>query len=421
MPAAPAGPGAADVEARVVSDRVLPGRRRRPRGPGVAAAATTLAILAAAFAPATRAATPPPPPVRHVFVIALENKGYAATFSDPTADPYLGATLPAQGALLRQYYGTGHVSNDNYVAMVSGQAPNPQNQGDCQVFSDFVGPGVTVAPDQAVGTGCVYPASVHTVADQIVAGGLTWKGYMQDMGNVASRESAVCGHPTLNGQDQTQSAVAGDGYVARHDPFVYFHSIIDSAAYCDAHVVPLGSTTGTLPAGTPPGTTGLATDLRSEATTPNLAFITPNLCADGHDYPCTNQPSGTSALADIDAFLRTWVPLITGSPAFRNDGMLAIVFDESDGPQSDATSCCNEAPGPNSPSPGITGPGGGRTGAVLLSPFIAPGTVTDTGYNHYSLLASIESLFGLGRLGMAKTVPAVFGRDVFTAGPAGAR
>jgi hypothetical protein len=67
------------------------------------------------------------------------------------------------------------------------------------------------------------------------------------MGNDPAREAAVCGHPALNSQDQTQSAVPGYAYVTRHDPFVYFHSIIDNHPYCDAGVVPLGSTSGALP------------------------------------------------------------------------------------------------------------------------------------------------------------------------------
>src|SRR5579884_692097 len=363
--------------------------------------------LAVAPAPAASAR----PPVKHVFVLVLENEGYSATFGNPAADPYLARTLPSEGALLRDYYGTGHVSNDNYIAMVSGQAPNPQNQGDCPYFDDFVGTGPAAPPGQAVGTGCVYPASVPTIGNQLTSAHLSWKAYMQDMGNVPSREAAVCGHPTLNSQDKTETATAGDGYVSKHDPFVYFHSVIDQAAYCKAHVVPLSSTSGAMPASVPKGTTGLAAHLRSVKTTPNLSFITPNVCSDGHDYPCVNQPSGSSALADTDAFLRTWVPLITSSPAFRQDGMLAVIFDEAG--TSDASSCCGETPGPDSPLPGIVGPGGGRTGAVLISPFIKGGTVSTVGYNHYSLLASIETFFGLPKLGMAQTTPVVFGRDVF--------
>jgi hypothetical protein len=109
------------------------------------------------------------------------------------------------------------------------------------------------------------------------------------------------------------------------------------------------------------------------------------------------------------------VPKITSSPAFRKNGLLEITFDESDGAQSDSSSCCGETAGPDSPLPGITGPGGGRIGAVLISPFIKPGTVSTTPYNHYSSLATFESLFGLPRLADAASAPAVFGADVFTA------
>lgn len=62
-----------------------------------------------------------------------------------------------------------------------------------------------------------------------------------------------------------------------------------------------------------------------------------------------------------------------------------------------------------------TGSGGGLVGAVLLSPFIAPGTVSATPYDHYSSLASWETLLGVPRLADAATVPATFGADVFTA------
>lgn len=110
------------------------------------------------------------------------------------------------------------------------------------------------------------------------------------------------------------------------------------------------------------------------------------------------------------------MPKITSSPAFRQNGLLEITFDESEGPQSDSSACCGEAPGPNSPLPGITGPGGGRVGAVLLSPFIKPGTVSTTDYNHYSSLASWERVFGLQPLADAATVTSTFGSDVFTAG-----
>jgi phospholipase C len=332
--------------------------------------------------------------VGHVFVINLENKGFTTTFGPSSPAPYLSKTLVAEGNLLTQYYGTAHNSLPNYIAQISGQGPDTQTQSDCQFFTDFVRAG-TVAPQQAVGTGCVYPSSVRTLADQLTATGRSWKGYMEDMANSAT-EPATCRHPALNSMDDTQQAEVGDQYAARHDPFVYFHSIIDSPS-CGAHVVPLSR---------------LTKDLSAAASTPALSYITPNLCHDGHDSPCVDgQPGG---LVSADAFLRTWVPRILASPAFRRDGLLVITFDESDGPQQDASACCGEGPGPNSPAPGITGPGGGRVGAVVLGPSVQPGTRTSRTYNHYSLLGSIEDVFGLPHLGYAATVTHRFGSDVYT-------
>jgi phosphatidylinositol-3-phosphatase len=377
-------------------------------------ALTSIAAALALLIGAGSAQAFKPPKIHHVWVIVLENQGYAATFGNPAADPYLAQTLPAQGALLESYYATGHASNDNYVSLASGQPPNAQNQADCPKFDDFTG-AIMLSNGVEAGTGCVYPKEVASIGTQLSAHSLSWKAYEEDMGNEPNREAAACGHPAVGATDETQKAVPGDGYATRHDPFVYFHSVIDEVSYCDKHVVALGSPTGAMPAAALRGETGLATDLTTLSKTPRFSFITPNLCNDGHDYPCTNQPSGASALADIDTFLETWVPKITSSQAYRENGLLEIIFDEAANSETEA--CCEEMPGPGSPSPGITGPGGGRVGAVLLSPFIKPGTVTTTAYNHYSSLASWETLFGLPRLAYAASVPSVFGSDVYTAAP----
>jgi hypothetical protein len=183
------------------------------------------------------------------------------------------------------------------------------------------------------------------------------------------------------------------------------------------------------------------------ATTPNFTFITPNLCNDGHDSPCVDGAPG--GLVSADAFLQKWVPIIMASPAYQQDGLIIINFDESSYSSQaiDTTTtpptlnmifsgqtCCNQQPGPNVTFP-ITqsfpasvshypydinlvtqSHGGDRTGAVLLSPFIKPGTVSTTPYNHYSMLKSLEDIFQVGGyLGYAAQDGLVsFGTDIFT-------
>jgi hypothetical protein len=105
--------------------------------------------------------------------------------------------------------------------------------------------------------------------------------------------------------------------------------------------------------------------------------------------------------------------------------MLIITFDEAEvdvknrqvQPHgTDATSCCAEATGPNTQLPGLTGPGGGSVGAVILSRYVKPGSTNDTPYNHYSLLRSLEDLFGLDHLGYAgQSGLKAFGDDVYNA------
>lgn len=369
--------------------------------------------------------------IKHVFVITLENEDYGTTFGANSNAPYLANTLTSQGALVQQYYGTGHASLDNYISMISGQASTLATENDCATYQDFNLTGMT-SDGQAIGTGCIYPASVKTLPDQLTAAAYTWKAYEEDMGNDPTREAATCGHPTLNTIDLTQTAEApsaavplGDQYATRHNPFMYFHSIVDSGD-CGQHVVNLNN---------------LTNDLQSISTTANFIHITPNLCNDGHDggpgaSACVNgQPGG---LISANTFLEKWVPIITASPAFKQDGLLIINFDESavasvtkSATQQvvtfTGTSCCSQQPGPNLPTyPSSTslsstvvltrqGYGGDQTGAVMISRFIKPGTVSTVPYNHYSMLKSIEDIFQLGHLGYAGQAGLVgFGSDIFT-------
>jgi len=330
-----------------------------------------------------------------LLVIVLENQSFRGTFGPQSAAPYLARELAAQGALLREYYAVSHASLGNYVAMVSGQAPNLDTQSGCKRFVEFGG---TRGPDgQWIGQGCVYPREVKTIADQLRKAHLSWKNYAEDS---ALGTPPTCRHPEIGAEDTARGGHHHDQYATRHVPWVYFHSIIDTPE-CGKRVVDLAE---------------LPIDLATLKATPNFVFIVPDNCSNGHDDHCADNTS-PGGYAGIDAFLKAWVPRITASAAFRKDGLLIITFDEADldDPAEGSIACCNEQPGPNTSTPGYNGPGGGRTGAVLISRYIKPGTVSDLPYNHYSLLRSLEDIFRLPHLGYAGQQGLVpFGADVYT-------
>lgn len=365
-----------------------------PRAPHPAPRLLAL-VLVAIFASAGCASAPSPGPrtpvtiapdplfsghVGHVFIIVLENKDYEATFGSEPASAYLGKTLPQLGRMLPEYYAIGHSSLDNYIAMISGQAPNPQTQSDCLVYSEFRE--VTTLNGQAVGQGCVYPTDVKDLGTQLTQAGRSWKMYAEDMAASAPRAPATCRHPDLNARDPwTGASGPSDKYATKHVPFLYFHDVIDDKAECAKRVVDLHV---------------LGDDI-NHTSVPDLSFISPNLCSDGHDSPCVDGTPG--GYAGIDAFLRAWVPRIMNSTEYRTDGLLIITFDESEG--NDAAACCNEQPGYNTAQPGNPGAGGGRVGAVLLSSCYAAGSKDDTPVNHYGLLRTLEDLYHVPRLGYA--------------------
>ena len=334
------------------------------------------------------------PPIRHVFVIVLENKEFLETFGPGQLfAPYLTQTLAGEGALVPNYFGTGHASADNYIAMVSGQPPTNASKNDCP--DPLTSVGSAGQYNVAQGDGCLYPPNFLTVADQLAASGLTWRAYAQDMPSACFTGHDAQG--TYNGQ-----TIGGD-YARKHNGFMFFQSL-QVSGQC-ANDVPLDP--------------NLGSDLKNGPA--NVNFIFPDQCNDAHT-DCTNSipvpeiGSEADELSQADAFLKTWVPQITSTPAFKQDGLLAIVFDEGLTP----LSCCGEPmTDPDGSSPGgeagLPGGGGGQTGAVLISPFIKPGTISTSSYNHYSLLASIEDTFGLGRLGEANLPSTTtFGADVYT-------
>jgi phosphatidylinositol-3-phosphatase len=330
------------------------------------------------------------PAIKHVFVVMLSEEPYATAFGPASPAHYLSGTLEKQGKLLVRYYAVAHQGLANGIALLSGQGPTEANAANCALYGP-ISPASGSSDGQTLGKGCVYPASTKTLMGQLTAKHLSWKAYVEGIGK-GSGSAVACAHPTLGAPDPSSAQTPGQTlptYQTWRNPFVYFQAIAGSPA-CATHDL---------------GMDGLQHDLKGEARTANFTYIAPGPCDDGNPTPCA--PGKASGMAAADAFLHKVVPQILSSNAYRKDGMLAITVDQAPatGEYADSSSCCGQPRFPNLPAPtgaaALSPPGGGQVGMLLLSPLLKGGGLVQDTYNHFSLLATIEQLFGLSRLGYA--------------------
>ncbi len=334
------------------------------------------------------------PAIKHVFVVMLDDVPYAESFGPESKSRYLSHTLGAEGELLERYHAVAHQQLADGIALISGQGPTEQTESDCPTYAE-ISPVGKAAYEQVTGSGCVYPPDVKTIASQLAAKHLTWKAYIQAIGENGSEASSSCHHPQLGAADPTAAlgvaatTAAGGGVASAtfRDPFVYFRSIIDSHA-CATDVT---------------GVQRLASDLRSATRTPSLSYVVPDLCDDGSSRPCA--PGKADGMAAAEGFLKQVVPEILASKAYKQNGLLVITVDEapSSGEYADSSSCCDQPQFPNvhTSSSATSGDGGGEVGALLLSPFIKGGKISQQTYDDFSMLRTIEDIFGLEHLGYA--------------------
>ncbi len=150
------------------------------------------------------------------------------------------------------------------------------------------------------------------------------------------------------------TGAASGRYAKKHDPAAYFTAVAPAFA---TQAVPMGTTTA-----------GALDDDLTHDTLPRFGFLTPDLCNDEHDCP----------VATGDAWLSAWVPKILASAAYHSGRTaLFVTYDEDDTT------------------------GGNRIYTVAVAPSVVAGTSSDAAFDHYSLLATMEDMFGLGRLGNA--------------------
>ena len=263
-------------------------------------------------APASASPTPQPSGstqslhLDHVFVIVDENKSYSQIVGSPDA-PYINGLIKRY-ALATSYSALFHPSLPNYIALTSGS-----NQG---ITDDRGAAGNEVA--------------ATNIADRLEAAGKTWKEYAESIPSP--------GYAQDSGE-----------YAVRHDPFMYYKDIAGNTQRARSHVVPF---------------TELATDLLSADTTPNFAFITPNLINDMHDGP----------VSAGDTWLAREVPLILQSKAFTTTrSVLIVTWDEG-------TLFDN------------------HIATIFVGSSVKAGYRSDTRYDHYALLRTIEAAWGLAPL-----------------------
>jgi hypothetical protein len=302
--------------------------------------------------------------------------------------PYLANTLRPQGELLSNYSLLTDTGLPNYIAMISGQSPNALTSGNCTTYAEFPASAQPDSKGNVSGDGCVFPAQAINLADQLFAARFDWGAFMEDMGKpepVVQGQTApasppqTCVHPDSDAADPMQdvrkadpsTGYAGSGYAARHNPFVYFHSLLDLGS-CTQKDVPLDRLDGALASGTP-----------------NFSFISPNLCDTGEPSECDTSvadPGPTQA----DGFLSSWVPKILASSAYQQDGVLIITFGEA--------------------TPGVNG---APVGTLLLSKFLTPGSTNGGAFNPYSIFRTVEDLFGQQHLAAAtRTGTTTFAPDL---------
>jgi hypothetical protein len=342
----------------------------------VAAIVATVALAGSAAVTATAGSPSVHSGLDHMFVIMLENHSEHSVIdqrdhSGQLVAPYI-TQLAHRYSWAQNYYGVTHPSQPNYIASITGS-----NWG----IQDDV----------------PHVLDVPNLVDQLESHGLTWNAYMEAIDPANKLAETAPGSIAL--------------YAIKHDPFALMADIRNDPARL-AHVKPYED---------------LATDLAS-GDVGNFVWITPDQCNDMHGgvysavpgHPETPCPYGDAVNLDAndialqhkaDAFVQRTVQAIMSSPAWTGNSAIFIVADENDfdggnpsvGDWEDASGCCDSpfvAAGDPRISPDWPGGpyGGGHVPAILITTHSNHSFVSETAYNHYSLLATLEKTWKLGYL-----------------------
>lgn len=374
---------------------------------------STLPVTTPPPATTTTPPTPTPepeedaPPFKHVFLITLSGQDAATTYRASGApSPYLAKTLVKRGVLLENHYAVTRGGLANRVAMVSGQGPTPETQAGCTTYADLKPAKAEDPPSgkdgQELGAGCVYSAAAGTIGDQLRGNEKDWVSYGED----------GCAHE--EGEPVT-------------DPFLLFHSVVDDAKACAAHVKPLDALAKDLGKDDVPAFVALAPDGQEDEAflkevvpaiqksaayadrglvvittdqAPDPAAATGATGPSGPSGPAG--PAGTTGVTGLSGVPKATVGVTGATGTTVSPGMRGPVSATGAGGATGATGedgCCLEPDYPNVPA---GQPGGGRVGLLLLSQDLkSPGSKLDDATNHFDLLKTLEEGFGLPLLGYA--------------------
>ena len=332
----------------------------------LAGAVAGLALLAGPAIAQTRA-DKAMPRYAHVVVIVEENKDYQQIMAGKEA-PNLARLARTYGTAT-QFYSEVHPSEANYVALLGGDTFGIHDDDAyyCKAGSS--------APF-CFGAGKPGYAN-HTVrephlGDQLQAVGLTWKGYYEDLPEAGSG-AVIAGPGGIPALDSS-----GAYYASKHSGFMNFASVQNDPAR-PSHIV---------------GFDRFEADLAAD-TLPNFALLIPNQCNEMHGLPAKDVAADCQS-ANVAGLIRRGdgevgrlVKRLQASKAWRSHENMAIIvtFDEGSGKTREG--CC--AVTPNAPS----NFGGGRIPTIVITNH-GPRHVEDpTAYNHYSMLRSLEDMFGI--------------------------
>lgn len=343
------------------------------------------------------------PHLDHVFLIMLENHAYDQIIGNSDA-PFINQ-MAKQKNLATNFFAVGHPSLTNYLEVVGGSnfgvindhspdwhnagcTPNlvsgiPSDESAAAPICPIAGSGMdaaTVAVDttnEGTPANPVYnqplaaaPTVGKTIADQLVEAGMSWKSYQEDLG-FNGPDRVNYGNGTFTNLSPVNQADVVSLYAVKHNPFAYFANVQANTDPENGFANMADFT----------GLNGLYADLAT-GKVPSFSFIAPNQCNDMHGR------GNAGALCNYDnpALIKTGdvavqklVTAIEQSEVWKEGkNAIVVMFDEND-----YSSLPNKV---------VT---------IVETNYGKNGVQSNKPYNHFALLKTLETGFGLDCLNHA--------------------